>query len=157
MSSVAISFLNFFILVGILVYNLKKPTQDYVRNRHKTLRDELQAVQRQLSSAQTRYDEFNDKLKALSAEVAVLNEQAQQDAVAMTDRVIADGKRLAAELVKDARATADGMVGDLKKDLYAQLSEKVLARTEHLLRERLTQDDQSRIQKEFSQQVETFQ
>ncbi len=157
MSSVAISFLNLFILVGVLVYKLRKPTQDYVLTRHHSLRDELKSVRVQLQAAQEKYDEFSSKLKALSSEVAVLNEQSQQDAVAMTHRIIADGRRLAGGMVSDARSSAETLYSDLKRDLYNELSAKVLDRAEVLLKERLTQDDQARIQKEFSNQVESIQ
>ncbi len=157
MSSIALSFLNLSILVGILVYKLKKPTQDYVRNRHESMRAELNAVRDQLKTAQEKYEEFSTKFKALNSEVAILREQSQQDAIAMAQRITADGRRLAANIVSDARVSAETLLSDLKNDLYQELSAKVLSRSEEILRARLTSTDQARIQKEFSQQVEKFQ
>jgi F0F1-type ATP synthase membrane subunit b/b' len=153
MSSLAISFLNFSILVGILFYQLRKPTQEFVSNRHRFLRHEIQSVQAQLQSAQEKYDEFSRKLKALGSEVAVLKEQSQQDAVVMTQKIISEGKHLASVIIADARGSAENLFVDFKKGLYQELSVKVLERAEALLKERLTNDDQARIQKEFSQQV----
>jgi len=48
MHSLAISFLNFFILVGLLVYKLRQPLKNFVQMRHKSLREEIQAVREQL-------------------------------------------------------------------------------------------------------------
>ena len=75
----------------------------------------------------------------------------------MAQRITADGRRLAANIVSDARVSAETLLSDLKNDLYQELSAKVLSRSEEILRARLTSTDQARIQKEFSQQVEKFQ
>jgi F0F1-type ATP synthase membrane subunit b/b' len=153
MSSLAISFFNFLILLGILFYQLRKPAQEFVVNRHKTLREEIQSVRAQLQSAQEQYDDFSSKLKALSSEVAVLNEQSQQDAAAMTQRIMGEGRQLASLIVSDARGAAENLFADFKRDLYNELSASVLSRAEAVVKTRLTNDDQARIQKEFSQQV----
>lgn len=157
MSSLIPSFVNFFILVGILAYSLRKPLAEFVKNRHSTLRDELAQVRQELQTAQEKYEEFSNKLKALNSEVAVLTEQTQQDTVAMAQRIASDSKRVSAQVIADAKNIADTLVADLRKDLYIELSSKVLARAEEILRDRLTHDDQARIQKEFSQQVEGIQ
>ena len=60
---------------------------------------------------------------------------------------------MASVIIADARGSAENLFVDFKKGLYQELSVKVLERAEALLKERLTNDDQARIQKEFSQQV----
>ena len=157
MNSLTVSFFNFFILIGILFYQLKGPIRHFVATRHETLRDELKAVREQLRLSQEKYDEFSAKLRGLDSEVAIMRELAQQEVALMTQRVVADGRRLAAHIVSDAKSAADGLFTDLKKEYYAGLSTQVLARAEGILKARLTQDDQARIQREFSQAVESIQ
>jgi F0F1-type ATP synthase membrane subunit b/b' len=157
MESLATSSFNFLLLVGLLVFKLRKPVKDFVAQRHHLIRDEVQAVREQLKLAQEKYDEFSAKLKAIDAELASLREQAKQEVTSIKQRMTQEARRSSGLIVSDAKNAAEGLYADLKGQLYGELSARVLDRAETLLRERLTGDDRARIRKEFSLQVEKIQ
>ena len=149
--------INLLILVGILVYFLKTPLKSFVLERHNTIRTDLENVREQLATAKREYEEFSRKLASLTAEVAELRAQAAKDIDATRVRLIADAKRLAANIVVDARGSAEALYSELRGQLYTELSLRVLERAEAILRDRLTGDDRLRIRKEFSNQLESSQ
>jgi F0F1-type ATP synthase membrane subunit b/b' len=157
MSELILPTINLTILITIMVVYLRAPIRGYVSSRHESIRDELRRVRDLLAGAKTKYEEFSSKLKAMEAEIQSLRDQARQDAAAMQSKILAEAQSLSATLVADARKSAQGMYGQLKRELFVEVGGKVLVRAEQMLRERLTGDDRARIRHEFSSQVESVQ
>jgi F0F1-type ATP synthase membrane subunit b/b' len=140
-----------------LAFKLRVPAKEFIATRHSTIRDEIMSVRDQLSVAQEKYDEFSAKLKAIDAEVANLKEYSKQDSIAMKQRILTEGRRVAAQVISDSKSAAESLFSELKGQLYSELAGRVLDRAELLLRERLTGEDRARMRKEFSMQVESIQ
>lgn len=157
MSELIFPFINLAILIAVMVVYLRAPLRAFVNDRHTGLREELSRVRDMLTQAQGRYNEFTSKLKAMDAEIANLRDQAKQDAAGTKSRILAEAQKLSAAIVSDSRVSAQGLYAQLKSELFADIGTKVLDRAEALMRERLTGDDRARIQREFSNQVESVQ
>lgn len=157
MGTLVAPFFNLAVLVGILVYYLRKPLADFVSNRHLGLKEEVQSVTEQLRTARKQFDEFSAKLKAIDAEVSSLTQQYRQDAESIKVRILTEAKKSAQAGIADAQASATTLVLGIKDGLRKELAERVLGRAEVLLRERLTGDDRLRIRREFSKQVGSIQ
>jgi len=147
---------NLVLLVGILVVKLRAPLRDFVSQRHESIASEIQAVREQLRKAQAQFVEFSDKLKAVDSEIAAMREQVRQDSAAMKDKVVSEASRMAGVVEADAKRSASGLYSELKGQLYSELCIRVLDRAESLLKDRVTGDDRVRIQREFSQQLESL-
>lgn len=150
-------FINFLLLVALLVWKLRGPVKNFVAQRHNTLRNDIDTVRESLKRAQERYNEFSAKLKSVDQELIALRQQSRQDAEAMRVRVVADAKKLATTVVTDARASSENVFQELRGQLRAELGVRVIERAERILRDRLTGDDRVRIRNEFSKQVEAIQ
>ena len=148
--------INFFILIGLLVYFLRQPLADFVRSRHETTRDELSRVADQLKSAQEKYDEFTAKLKAMQAEIGILREQARQDGEAIRLKLVADGRRVSATVVADAKEAAVALQEEVRLDLRRELALRVVSRAETMIRSRLTSEDRVRIRGDFVHDLEAL-
>lgn len=155
MESLFASTFNLLLLIGILVFKLRKPIRDFVSQRHDLIRTEVETVHQRLSQAQEKYDEFTARLKAIDAEVGSLHEQTKNDIQQIKQRITTEARRMSSIVISDARNAAEGLYSELKGQLYSELGVKVLERAESLLQERLTQDDRVRIRKEFSSQMES--
>jgi len=156
MHTLALPFLNFSILVAALVYFLRTPVKQFVAQRHVFLRDELSTVRERLRQSQERYEEFSSKLKAIDAELVDIRKESAATAQATRSKIVTEARRLAGNIVSDARFASEALYGELKGQLYSELGARVLDRAEVILRERLTGDDRDRIRQEFSKQVETI-
>ena len=155
MTSLIVPFLNLLILVTVLVVYLRKPLRDFVSSRHTGIAASLREAQENLRTAQKDHQEFSAKLKAISAELQSIRDQAKEDARLSRDRIAAEARQLSERVVVDAKATAQGMIHELQAQLYAQTADQVFAKVEGLLKERLTGEDQARIRKQFSEQMRT--
>ena len=154
MATLVAPFINLAILVGILAYYLRQPLKEFVTNRHVSVLGDLKRVQDQLHKAQEQYEEFSAKLKAIDAEVQALHKQAKQDAENAKVRIVHDAKRLSDGIMIEAKSAAQGLVEDLRKELFTDLGNRVLEQAETILKNRLTGEDRARIRREFSAQVE---
>jgi F-type H+-transporting ATPase subunit b len=157
MESLIAPIFNFLILVAFLVYKLRDPLREFVKNRHDTIRDELHAVSRELQQAQEKYDEFSSKLKAIDSELVSMREHTQQDITAIKHRIISESRRLSLNIASEAKIAAEGLHLELKGQLYTEMCGKVLDRAESMLKEKLTGDDRVKIRGEFSKQLEAIQ
>lgn len=149
--------INLAILIGVLTYYLKQPLKSFAKDRHHSIRAELEAVRNQLRDAKAKHAEFSSKLRAMDAEISGLKTQAIQDAQALKAKVQAEAQKLSGNIVEDAKHAAKVLYSEFKVQLYSELGTHVLDRAEKILRERLTGDDRARIRQEFSTQVETMQ
>lgn len=146
-------FVNVSILVGVLFYYLRKPISDFVINRHNSVRDLVKSVGDELRNAQTKYEEFSSRIRALDAEVRALREQGKQESEQMKVRVLVDARRISAAIVADSTASAEQVFKDLQSELRRELGEKAVSRAEKLIRDKLTANEKNRIQHEFSEQL----
>ncbi|MGK5087232.1 ATP synthase F0 subunit B [Bdellovibrionota bacterium FG-2] len=149
--------INFSILLGVLVYYLRQPLVDFVFNRHNSIRKELLEVRENLLEAQAKYEEFSSKLKSIESQAAVLRQQVHQDAQSARLRILSDAQRAASGVSADARVAAAGLYQELKGALYFELTQCVFTRVEGIIKERLTQEDRTRMREDFSKQVEAAQ
>lgn len=149
--------INLLILVGALVYYLRKPLKTFAETRHHAIREDLESVRNLLRGAQEKHEEFSAKLRAVDAEVSGIKTQMIQDAQAMKSRIVAEAQRLSGNVIEDAKHASAVLYTEFKSSLYSELGHRVLDRAEAILKERLTGDDRARIRKEFSSQVETAQ
>ncbi len=154
MHSLIAPLINFIILVTILVFAMKKPLKEMVRERHETLKDKLEATQRELAAAQKKFEEYSMKLRSLEGELTDYRRAADEDVEAMKTRVIHEAKKMADNIVVDAKKTSEAMAGEFKDKMRAEFAQSVLARAEGIIRSRLSDGDRERIRKDFSKEVE---
>jgi F0F1-type ATP synthase membrane subunit b/b' len=148
---------NLVILIAVMAYYLKQPLKTFAKDRHHSIRTDLETVRNQLRDAKAKHAEFSSKLRAMDAEIAGLKTQASQDAQALKTKVQAEAQKLSSNIIEDAKHASQVLYAEFKVQLYSELGGHVLDRAEKILRERLTGDDRARIRKEFSTQVETMQ
>lgn len=145
--------INLFILVAVLVVKLREPLRAFVKERHQSLRDELNKTQSQLTGAQKKFQEYSAKLQSMDAEIEELSMQARKDAEASKVKIVNESKKMADIVVIDSKKTAEALFLDFKEQLRGELAAQIITKAESLVRSRLTGDDRVKLVKEFSKQV----
>lgn len=154
MSSLLYPFINFAILAGGLFYLLKEPTKGFVKNRHSTLKDELDRTQAKLSEAQKQYSEYSQRLSSMDAEISNLVQAVRSEAESSKVRILTEARRSADQIVIDSKRTAESMLAEFKDQVRIDLANQVIARTEAILKTKMTGDVREQLKKDFSKQVE---
>ncbi len=154
LSSLLYPAINFAILVGILVYLLKTPTVSFVRGRHTSLKEELDQTQAKLVGAQRQYAEYSSRLSSMDAEITNLVQSVRSEAESAKVRILTEARRSADQIVIDSKRTAEAMLVEFKDQVRVDLANQVIARTETILKTKMTGDVREAMKRDFSKQVE---
>ena len=148
---------NFSILLALLSWKLIGPFKAFVAQRSESIGAEIRNTSEQLRTAQAQLTEFGAKLTAVDHEIQMMRQEAKSEASRSHERIVNEAKRLSDQVVREANARKNSLVAEMRSRLAAELAEKVILRSEALLRGRLTGDDRVRLRKEFSNQLESLQ
>lgn len=145
---------NFVLVVGLLVYLLRKPVKEMVRNRQTTIKTQVDEAAVQKAEAEKRYREFSDKLNAFESEARAILERAKQDGEALKAKILKDAQISAERIVKDSEATVQANIQDYKDQLRRDTIAKAVELAERIIRDGLSRDDQRRIVNEYVGKVQ---
>jgi len=154
MQTIIAPFINLLALLLILAFYLRKPLVDFVVARQFSIRHEVESARQALLDARQKFEDFSSRIKGMDSELAHLRAQAKADAEQSKVRILNSAKELSANLIADARVSAQALQAEFKFGLRRDLAAQALARAEGRLKERLTGEDHVRIRREFSTLVE---
>jgi F-type H+-transporting ATPase subunit b len=153
-TSLIFSGINFFILVGILIYFLKRPIKEFFASRSTLIRTTIEQAQDLKANAEKRFAEYEGRLKSIDRErrelIASLKEGGE-----LEKRRLVETARRQAEMLRDTQQKFISQElrkakEELKKEavvIAAELAEK-------LLRENLTPEDQNRLVGQYVERME---
>lgn len=157
MLKLILSYINLAILVAVLVKLVGPRFKIYVRERHETIKKNLETNRLRMREAKAQYDDFSSKLKVVTQEADALRSQIQREAQDISARQISNAKTVTGAMIADARQAAQSLLQDFKQELKAEAGARIVSRAEEALRQKLSADDRVRIRKEFSQSLEKMQ
>jgi F-type H+-transporting ATPase subunit b len=146
---------NLFILVGALVYLLRKPMGEFFRSRSASITKSLDEGRKALEASQARLKEVEVKLGKLEAEIAAFKESAMREMEADRARMQQAAAEEAARIVDSARAQMDTAVRAARLELKGYAATKAVALAEDLIRARLDDSGQRRLVTQFASTLET--
>lgn len=149
------SFLNFAVLLWILEKILFKPLRNRTRDKHDTVKAEIDKASAARQEAEGVLAEYRGRLERLDAEIAELMADAKAKAEADRTRIIATAKREAEQITSSARAVAEREAAGRRRQLEAEIVERAVARAEALLRAKLTPADQRGMVDRYVEQLST--
>lgn len=155
LSSLLYPTINFAILAGALFYFLREPTKSFVRTRHTTLKDELDRTQVKLVEAQRQYQDYTQRLSSMDAEITSLVQTVRSEAESSKVRILTEARRSADQIVIDSKRTAESLLTEFKDQVRVDLANQVIARTEAILKTKMTGDVREALKRDFSKQVES--
>jgi F-type H+-transporting ATPase subunit b len=127
------SFINFAVLMGLLIFLLRKPVTAFLQDRSQTLSKELTESEKLRAQAQAMLAQYQEKMNQLDAEVETILTKAKQDGQKLRDEILQQAQRQAAQTMENAKLAAnnqaDVMIENLQKEIMAaalaQASQKV--------------------------------
>ncbi len=137
--------MNFLILFGGLAYLLRIPMRDFFVSRRKEIGHGIQRAKDAQAGANARLDEIEQRLGALSAEVAALNSDAQKEALAERERILREAKREVDRVIDQSRQEIDRIARSIERSVREKVADLVIDRAGKTLRTEMTQDDHKRV------------
>jgi F-type H+-transporting ATPase subunit b len=145
--------INFAVLAGTLVYFLRKPFADYLKNRGEQIRRDLMDAQELRRTAEAQLAALDAKLKALPGEIEALRRQGAEEIAAEGARIRAAAAAERDRLLEQARREIDVQVRIAKQELRREAAELAVGVAAERIKQGLTPETHLRLVDRYADQV----
>lgn len=146
-------FLNFAILVGVLVYFLKTPLAAYLASRSTQIRQDLVAAAEMKATAAERLAEIEQQMRALPGELQALKARGAEDVTAERARMTQAAAVERDRLLEQTRREIDSRLRIAKRDLTAHVADLAVGIARRRIEQSITTDDQLRLVDRYAAQL----
>jgi F-type H+-transporting ATPase subunit b len=148
-----IQFINFGILVFVIVKFSAKPFKDYLKKRHDVVKDKIDDAERILKEAASAKAAYEGKLAGLEAEMESFRRSAVASAEAEKARIIEEAQRLAAHIREQAQLAYDQEMRSAMEKIRAHVAQRTIKTATRQVRETFSLEDHNLMVEEFIQKV----
>lgn len=153
-TAVILQFINFGLYVGLVVYFGRKPIVDYFKNRQAGFYSALKRADAARAEAQAKRADIQARLTKLETSRDESLQNARREAAALRAQIVNEAKALSERLRLDAERTADVEVARAKQTLRDDLLNQSMQMAERILRDKMQEQDQKRLQDEFVEKIQ---
>ena len=149
--------INFVVLVGVLVYFVRKPLVGAIRNSIESVRTLLKDAEESRRASEAHMKESEEKLAGVDKEINDLLTAASKESEAERERILSEASA-ALEKLKAEAATAIEL--ELKKAqdiLRREAADAAVALAEEIIGKNVTPEDQARFVNEYLEKLEVKQ
>jgi F-type H+-transporting ATPase subunit b len=141
--------INTIALLALLVWALKKPLVNFFTERKAKIEEDLAEAVKLKEQAEELIKEYEGKIAGMEQELSKMRAELQKAAEAESQKVVANGERMAAAMVEAAQITAEQEVRKAKETLKNEAVTLAIQLAEALIREKINEDDRKRIVDEY--------
>jgi F-type H+-transporting ATPase subunit b len=145
--------INLIILIGVLVYVLRKPVGQFFSQRSEDIRKSLEEGRKALAAAQEQLAAAEERLRQLEQDIAALKESAAKDMAAERERMRAAAAAEAERILASARSVIHSATLAAKQELKLYAARQATEIAEKMIRERLNEQDEVRLVNRFLQGI----
>jgi F-type H+-transporting ATPase subunit b len=148
-------FINLSLLVGALVFVLRKPVADFFAQRSVSIRKGLEEGRKALEASQAQLKTIEEKLRHLEEEIAAFKASAAREMEAERERLKLAAAEEAEKILQSARAQTEAALRAAKLELKSYAADKAVELAEEIIRRRLDEAGRKKLVEEFLTQVES--
>ena len=138
-------YINFLILVFIIVKYGRKPLMDFLRKRSTDIGDRIAQQQSLLNEAQKEYQEAEEKLSHIEQLIKEIEEYVKSDALRTKEDLLTSAEETAKAILLEAEERARHTLHSAQAELKKELVELAISEAEKILRQHMSAEDQSRL------------
>lgn len=147
--SIVLKFVNFGILVALLIKFVGKPLKNFLSNRHKAIKDKIEETQKALEEAEVLRTRYRDKLAKLDDEIEAFKKQAIQEAETEKKKIIDEAVKFAARIREQANITSQQERKEITRKIKEEIARLTVEQAEKLVTEKINQSDHEKMVDEF--------
>jgi F-type H+-transporting ATPase subunit b len=144
---------NFAIIVGLLVYFLRKPVRDMFRNRSAEIAKAMQESKDARERAVAALTDMEKKMREMEAETRTLIAEAQARGEKDRQALVEEGKKIARDIQEQIKTGTDIEVQKAKAELAAEAAVLAVDLAEGKIKGTITKQDHERIVKDYISSV----
>jgi F-type H+-transporting ATPase subunit b len=148
---------NFAILVGALLYFVRKPAVEAIRNSIESVRKMIQDAEVARKEAEDRMKEAEDRLAGVDKEIEELIGHAKEEAMVEKKRVLADAESSVEKLKREAVVAIEQELKKSQDLLMREAADAAVALAEKIISEKVTPEDHQKFITEYLEKREANQ
>jgi F-type H+-transporting ATPase subunit b len=148
-----IQFINFGILVFVIVKFGSKPFKDFLKKRHDSVKDKIDEAEKTLKEAASAKAAYDSKLAGLETEIESFRKAAIAAAEEEKVRIIEEAERLAKHIREQAQLAYDQEMRAAMEKIRAYVAQRTIETATRKVQETFGPEDHNRMLEEFIQKV----
>lgn len=152
-SVVGLQVINFLLYAALLFYVLRKPVREFFKSRAENYKQALLKAEHAREEAEKKKREIQEQLTTLenTSESSIMN--ARKEAAALMEKIQHEAQEFAQKLKFEANQTVAIELEKAKMELRRELLDQAVAMAENMLKDKMVENDQKRLQTEFVDKV----
>ncbi|NIP38289.1 MAG: ATP synthase F0 subunit B [Candidatus Dadabacteria bacterium] len=144
---------NLAILVGVLVYFLKKPVKNFLMERRGQIASKIESSEKEITGAKALFDQYMAKMNNLEQEIKDLKDTIKNEAELERQEIIKQAELSAQKIREDAKETIKSETAKAKHQIQGEVVELAMQLAENLIKSNLNESDSKRIIEDFVSEV----
>jgi len=145
---------NLIVLVGVILYFVRKPAQKFFAERRAGIQSEMQKAAKTREAVEEKLAEMDRRLADLDSELLAIREEAKKEADLDRQRLLKEAEQEAQKIVDHARSEIEGMSRTASKDLKRYAAELALEMAEEKLRRKVDTSRNEQMAERFLNRLE---
>ena len=148
-----LQFINFGVLVFILVHFLKKPLGAYLQSRSRSVREKVEEAERLIREAGEAKKLFEGRLAGLGAEIDAFRKSVLEEMEKEKKKVLDEASALAARISDQARLAYEQEMRETMARVRSEVAARTIKAAEEKVRGAFSKDEHDRMVEDFIKRV----
>ncbi len=153
----AMRIINFAILVGVLLYFVRKPAVEGIRNSIESVRTMIQEAETARKEAEARMKEAEDRLAGVDKEIEEIITHAREEAEVEKKRSLTDAEASVEKLKREAKMAIEQELKKSQDILTREAAVAAVALAEKIISEKVNPEDHQKFVTEYLEKLEANQ
>ncbi len=146
-------FINFGILVFVLVYFIRKPLGEYLQRRSRSVREKMEEAERLIKEAGEAKKLYEERLAGLGAEIDAFRKSVLEEMEKEKKKVLDEASALAARISDQARLAYEQEMRETMARVRSEVAGRTIEAAEKKVRASFGKDDHDRMVEDFIKKV----
>jgi F-type H+-transporting ATPase subunit b len=147
--SIAFRFLNFAVLLAILIKFAGKPLKNYLANRHNAIKEKIEETNRMLDEAEKLKRTYEEKLSRLDEEIATFKKTIMGEVENEKAKIVAEAAQFASKMKEQARLTYEQELKEVKNKIKEDIAQLTIEGAGKLIAEKISKPDHEKMIEDF--------
>lgn len=151
--SIIFRFVNFAILLFILIRFAGRPLKKYLMERHLRIKDEIESKRKAIEETQTLREELEKKISAVDVEIEEMKRNLIEEAQKERERMISEANAFVNRLKEQIALMRQQELKEMTLLVKEEVAKRVIEEAENIIRERLKKEDHDLLVKDFIERL----
>lgn len=147
-------FLNFFILMAVIIKFGRKPIRDFLVNHGSEINETVNTTLDNLKNAEAEYQDKIERLKGLRDKINELTNMNQEQANLARKRIINEAEAVSDQIIAEAKISAEVEIRNTTAKVKTEMIEMAYVEAEKRLAELINENDESRLINEYISSIQ---